>query len=119
MSKRLIDILPKIPQYEDIPYAGDFVCPECDKSGFFDYDWDRVHRVKPNLVGWTETNIGKMGVFECPVCGSKYRFHCTIGTWMADEDEFEYYLFFKAKRCSNWPELRDKMQLDKNDIDYD
>ena len=29
MSQRLIDILPKIPQYEDIPYAADLECPEC------------------------------------------------------------------------------------------
>ena len=32
MSRRLIDMLPKIPQYEDIPYAVDFECPECGKT---------------------------------------------------------------------------------------
>ena len=32
---RVIDIIPKIPQYEDFEYASDFNCPECDKSGFF------------------------------------------------------------------------------------
>ena len=118
MSKRLIDVIPKIPQYEDIPYAADFECPECGKSGFFDYNWGPNHE-KPNLIGWCETNIGKMGVFECPFCGQKFRFHCTIGTWKADEDEFDYYLFTYAKKCANWSELRDKMQLDKNDIDYE
>lgn len=32
----LTEFLPKFPQYEDIPYAGDFNCPNCDKTGFFD-----------------------------------------------------------------------------------
>ena len=66
MSRRLIDILPKIPQYEDIPYAADFECPECGKTGFFDYDWGPKHE-NPKLVGWCDTNIGKMGVLNAPV----------------------------------------------------
>ena len=37
MSKRLIDILPKVSQWEGIEYAGDFNCPHCDKSGFLTY----------------------------------------------------------------------------------
>ena len=40
---RLIDILPKIPQYEDIPYAADLECPECGKTGFYDYDCSPKH----------------------------------------------------------------------------
>ena len=36
---RIIDIIEKIPQYEDIPYAADLECPECGKTGFFDYNW--------------------------------------------------------------------------------
>ena len=31
MSRRLIDILPKIPQYEDIPYAADLECPDAER----------------------------------------------------------------------------------------
>ena len=116
MSQRLIDILPKIPQYEDIPYAGDFNCPECDKSGFFEnkgfYSSEKTLE-SPKLIGWTETNIGKMGVFECPVCGNRFRFHSTIGTWIADEDEFDFHLYRFAKKCSNWEEL--KKQLENND----
>ena len=92
---KLIDILPKIPQYEDIPYAPDFNCPECDKS--------------PKVIGWTETNIGKMGVFECPCCGQKFRFHCTIGTWTADDNEFDLYLYYIAKKCSNWEQIKNKL----------
>ena len=112
MCKKIIDILPKIPQYEDIPYAADFNCPECDKSGFFEhkgfYSSDKTLE-KPKLVGWCDTNIGKMAVFECPVCGKKFRFHCTIGTWIADDDEFDFYLHTYAEKCINWEELKEKI----------
>lgn len=107
--KRLIDVIPKIPQYEDFPYTPDFECPACGKSGFLDYNWSSEKHVKPLLVGWTETNIGKMGVFKCPVCGQKFRFHCTIGTWIADEEEFDMYLYYKARSCSNWEDIKKKL----------
>lgn len=80
MSRRLIDILPKIPQYEDIPYAADLEYPEC----------------------------GKMGVFEC-TCGQRYRFHCTVMTWIADDNEFDMYLYYKAKECTNWEEIKKQL----------
>lgn len=109
MCKRIIDIIQKFPQYEDIPYAGDFNCPNCEKSGFFEtkgfYSSEKSLE-KPKLIGWCETNIGKMGVFECPVCHEKFRFHSTIGTWIADEDEFDFHLYRFAKKCSNWEELK-------------
>lgn len=113
MSKRLVDILPKIPQYEDIPYTADFNCPNCDKSGFFDYKGfyssSEPPCKKPRVVGWCETNIGYMGVFECPECGQKFRFHCTIGTWIADIEEFDYYLYIYARNCVNWDELKKEL----------
>ena len=43
----------------------------------------------------------KQRVHECPICGKKFRFHCTIGTWIADEDEFDMYLYYKARSCQN------------------
>jgi len=46
-----------------------------------------------------------MGIFECPLCGQKFRFHCTIGTWIADIDEFDYYLYFYAEKCANFEEI--------------
>ena len=104
---RIIDIIEKIPQYEDIPYAADLECPECGKTGFFDYNWGPKHE-KPKLIGWCDTNIGKMGVFEC-TCGQRYRFHCTVGTWIADDDEFDHYLYYKAKECANWEEIKEKL----------
>ena len=78
-----------------------------EKTGFFDYNWGPKHE-KPKLVGWCDTNIGKMGVFEC-TCGQKYRFHCTVGTWIADDDEFDHYLYYKAKKCTNWEEIKEKL----------
>lgn len=116
MSKRLVDILPKIPQYEDIPYAGDLNCPHCDKSGFYEYDWNRTEKLlPPKVIGWCETNIGYMAVFECPCCGNKFRFHTTIGSWIAPIEEFDFYLYYKAKRCSNWPELKKQLGDDDDD----
>lgn len=105
---KLIDVIPKFSQYEGISYAGDLNCPHCDKSGFFDFQWE--NREKPNLVGWCETNIGYMAIFECPVCFEKFRFHCTIGTWTADTDEFDTYLYYKARECGNWEELKSKLK---------
>ena len=63
---------------------------------------------KPKLIGWSDTNIGKMGVFEC-TCGQRYRFHCTVMTWIADDDEFDRYLYYKAKECTNWEEIKKQL----------
>ena len=104
----LTEVLPKIPQYESIPYARDFICPHCDKSGFFDGYGEP--RIKPNVIGWCDTNIGYMIVFECPCCFKKYRFHCTIGTYIADINEFDMYLYYKAKECGNWEEIKCKLK---------
>ena len=61
-----------------------------------------------NYWGWCDTNIGKMGVFEC-TCGQRYRFHCTVMTWTADDDEFDRYLYYKAKECTNWEEIKKQL----------
>lgn len=106
---RVVDVLTKVPQYENIPYAKDLMCPNCNKSGFPLIDGKGE---KPNLIGWCETNIGYMGIFECPICGQKFRFHCTIGTWTADIDEFDYYLYFYAERCANYEEIRSLLNDD-------
>jgi len=98
---RVVDVLTKYPQYEDFPYAKDLMCPNCNKSGFSPIE----PLEKPNLIGWCETNVGYMGIFECPLCGQKFRFHCTIGTWIADIDEFDYYLYFYAEKCANFEEI--------------
>lgn len=104
MSKLLTDILPKISQWESIKYTSDFNCPHCNKSGFFDVYREKKER--PNIVGWCESNIGYMGVFECPICFEKYRFHSTIGVFDADIDEFNRYLYYKVRECKNWEEIK-------------
>lgn len=109
MEKRVVDILPKFPQYEDFPYAADLECPNCGKSGFYDYNNSAKHE-KPNLIGWCETNIGYMAVFECPECGQKFRFHTTVGTWTADIEEFDYYLYFYAERSGNADKIKKKLE---------
>ena len=63
----------------------------------------------PNVVGWCETPIGYMGIFECPICFEKYRFHCTIGQ-TTDIDKFDLYLYYKAKQCKNWEEINSKLK---------
>ena len=50
----------------------------------------------------------KMGVFEC-TCGQRYRFHCTVMTWIADDNEFDMYLYYKAKECTNWEEIKKQL----------
>ena len=99
---KLVDVLTKYPQYESFPYTRDLECPNCSKSGFNPIgDFENA-----NLIGWCETNIGYMGIFECIVCGQKFRFHCTIGTWTADIDEFDFYLYFYAEKCANFDEIK-------------
>ena len=104
----LLEALPKIPQYENIPYAKDLNCQRCGRSGFVDSD------TKPNIVGWCETNIGYMIVFECPICYERYRFHGTIGTWIADANEFDFHLYRFAQKCSNWEEIKEKLKNKKD-----
>ena len=109
MSKRYIDILPKIEQYESIPYAGDLCCQDCGEGNFENYGEPGYDSHAPIAVGWCDTPYGFMGVFECPICHNKFRFHSTIGTWIANLDEFNHYLYYKARNCANWEELKEKL----------
>lgn len=34
---------------------------------------------------------------------------CTIGTWTADIEEFDTYLYYKAKECKNWEDIKTKL----------
>lgn len=62
----------KISNYESYEYSKLLECPECGNGTEFPYG---VHQVKSILVGWCETPQGFMFVKECPVCGTRYRFH--------------------------------------------
>ena len=102
-NRPILTVLPKIVQWESIPYAADLMCQNCDKTGFVN-----AEEGYPNLIGWCETNYGFMGVFECPVCGSRFRFHCADP--VSDIDEFDTTLTLAfAEKCYNWEELDKKM----------
>jgi hypothetical protein len=65
----------------------------------------------PKLVGWCETNYGFMGVFECPFCGTRFRFHG--GDPCDDLDEFENKLIlFFGEKCTNWNEIERELNND-------
>lgn len=112
---KVIDIIPKFPQWEAIPYAEDFACQECGKSAIQGKDeYHRLTLEKPNLVGWCETNNGFMAVFECPCCHSKFRFHPQMNHF--DLDQFDFYLgaYYIGDGDSIWianaKELNDKLE---------
>ena len=109
MGKKYIDILPKIPQYEDIPYAGDLCCQECGKGNFEDYGEPNYNEHAPLAVGWCDTPYGYMGVFECPVCHSRFRFHCG-GHIIDDIKAFDFKFYQWIFMCSNYQELKAKFK---------
>lgn len=115
---KVIQILPKIVQWESIPYAPDFICPECGKSAIQGKDLYGSNTLeKPNLVGWCETTNGFMAVFECPCCHSKYRFHPHMDLFDLDQFDFylgAYYIGDNSIWIANGKELNDKLKERKN-----
>ena len=102
---KLIEILPKIPQWESIPYNPWLDC-DCGEAGF------GSNKEKLKLVGWCDTDFGYMGVFECPCCFAKLRFHMA-----SDRFRFELPALERGLRCymglvSNEEELRRKIGED-------
>lgn len=74
-ERYILEILPKISQWESIPYARDFRCQECGKHHRFESMIETD--LKAKIVGWCNSDYGYMLVFECPHCFSKFRFHTT------------------------------------------
>ena len=112
MKHDLLDILPKFSQYEDIPYSAGLNCTECGKADMAAYsemdDYGISQHIKPIAVGWCDTPSGFMGIFECPECHSKFRFHC--GGGIADDiDKFEFKFYQWIFMCENFPEIRKKL----------
>jgi len=110
MSVLLDIVLPKIPQYEDIPYSPGLCCTECGKADMSAFKSNNY--VKPIVIGWCETNIGYMGVFECPHCHSKFRFH--PGNWVKDIEQFEDDFWGWIELCENYEEIDKKVEEFKN-----
>ena len=111
MDKKFIDILPKIADYETIPYSPSLNCPNCEKSGFFRELGMKEKPHKPNLVGWCDTPQGFMAVFECVDCFEKFRFHYNMGKKF-DIDDFDFDVGCLAcyDRVANGKELWEKYE---------
>ena len=75
----------KISNYESYEYCKLLECPECGKSGEIPYG----SKVETIIVGWCETPQGFMFIKECPICGTRYRFHGTT------TERFDYYRFLE------------------------
>ena len=84
--KDILTTIPKVAQWQGIPYAFNFTCQECGCSSIGDIV------TKPNLVGWCDTPRGFMMVFECPKCFSKFRCHCNTGDKF-NKERFEYSIY--------------------------
>lgn len=108
MGKNYTDILPKYPQYEDIPYAADLQCQECGMGNFDNYAKPNYLDHAPILIGWCDTPIGFMGIFECTYCHSKFRFHCG-GNDCDNLEDFNLKLHQWAFMCQNYAELKKKL----------
>ena len=67
----ILKILPKISQWESIPYAPDLSCQECGKP----HNYVLHGNLPAKIVGWCECDYGYQLVFECPYCFSKFRYH--------------------------------------------
>ena len=66
----------ELPEYRHIPWVKDFSCPQCGKDEWSHEGW----RARP--IGWCDTPEGYMGIFECPECFAKMRWHIsTAGRW--------------------------------------
>lgn len=114
--KEPTDILPKIPEYRDIAYSADFVCPECEQSGV---GITGESSQKPSLIGWCETSYGYMVILECPLCFTKYRFHGAMNKYdfqAFNDDIYRYFIsggYSGLAWVSNAVELYNKMKGDE------
>ena len=75
----------KLSNYDSYEYTKLLECPECGRSGEFEYN----NKVQSILVGWCETPQGFMFIKECPHCGTRYRFHGTT------TERYDYYRFLE------------------------
>lgn len=108
MAKSITDVLPKIEQWESIPYAPDFCCQECGKSGITIRSWEP--KDKMIAVGWCECNIGLMLVYECPYCHSRFRFHSTLD-WHTDYEDFDFQSHhYRLRYCENGDEIKKQLE---------
>lgn len=111
MPKKITDIIPKFSQYEDIEYSPAYLCPQCNRSGFYYFDWPNPPD-PPYLIGWADTNLGFQIICECSRDFTKFRFHGTRMRNFATIEEFQEALLSFAKRSKNWSEIEEKLNKD-------
>lgn len=70
-ERYILKIIPKMGQWESIPYAPDLTCQECGKL----HNYIAHGNLQAKIVGWCECDYGYQLVFECPYCFSKFRYH--------------------------------------------
>lgn len=109
MQRKITEIIPKISQYEDIEYSPAYLCPLCNRSGFYYFDWPNPPD-PPYLIGWCDTNIGFQIICQCSRDFTKFRFHGTSQRQYATIEEFEEKLLSFAKRSANWKEIKEKLE---------
>lgn len=73
-------------QYDSIPYAGDYECPECGSNSML------FGTLSPKLAGWCCTPNGYMMVFECQECFTKFRYHNMNRMDAHDWNKFKYVM---------------------------
>lgn len=100
MKNAILKVLPKIAQWEAIPYSAGLHC-QCGRADIAYAGWAsfKDQYIKPIAIGWCETDYGMMGVFECPECHSKFRCHCGSNSRWSAEDQFALD-FETFVRCS-------------------
>lgn len=102
MKNAILKVLPKITQWEAIPYSAGLHC-QCGRADIAYAVWSNNY-IMPIAVGWCETDYGTMGVFECPECHSKFRCHCGAKKF-ASEDEFAADFEIFVSCCANKEEV--------------
>ena len=74
----------KVSNYQAIPIVKDTTCPNCGLSTLIQ---THLNEKEPTLIGWCDTKAGFMGVFECPTCFEKFRYHIST-TGRCDKEKF-------------------------------
>lgn len=104
MKNAILKVLPKITQWEAVPYSAGLRC-QCGRADIAYAGWSNNGRyIEPIAVGWCETDYGLMGVFECPECCGKFRCHCGAKKF-ASEDEFATDFEIFVRCCANKEEV--------------
>lgn len=115
MKNAILKVLPKIVQWEAVPYSAGLRC-QCGRADIAYAGWfGEDQYIEPIAIGWCETDYGMMGVFECPECHGKFRCHCGNNRWPT-EDQFALDFETFVRCCANKEDVIAQVQsLEKED----